>query len=75
MAHATDGDAILAVLRGASVLGIHLADAADVYSWGLTREFAAVRAACRAHLAAVGVRRADSATHDPLIQPSSEGYR
>lgn len=59
MARSTDGDGILAVLHGASVLGIHLADAADVYSWGLTREFAEIRAACGAHIAAAVSPRAD----------------
>ena len=52
MAGSTVGDGILEVLHGASILGLSLADAADVYSWGLTREFAAVRAAWCAQIAA-----------------------
>ncbi len=57
MGRSTDGDGILEVLRGASILGLSLADAAGVYSWGLTREFAAVRAACCAQIAAAAEPR------------------
>jgi hypothetical protein len=54
-----DPDGMLAALHRASVLGVQLVDAADVYAWGLTREFAAVRAACCAHMAAAAAKRAD----------------
>jgi hypothetical protein len=78
MARSTDGDGILAVLHGASVLGIHLADAADVYSWGLTREFAEIRAACCARIAAAASPRADrgpvTSSRSPLLKVLSDDH-
>ncbi len=56
MHYAADPDGVLAALRSASALGAHIVDAADVYAWGLTRELAAVRAACCARIAATAGR-------------------
>lgn len=69
MDRAGDSDGMLVALRGASVLGIQLVDAADVYAWGLTREFAALRAVCCARL---GSTSAGHANRPPA--PSSRTY-
>ena len=37
-----NADQMLTALRRAVMLGVDLADAADIYAWGLTRDFAAV---------------------------------
>ncbi len=59
MCYAAHRDGMLAALHSASILGVHIVDAADVYAWGLTREFAALRAACCARMAAAAAGRDD----------------
>ena len=55
-----DANQVLMALRRAVMLGVDLADAADIYAWGLTREFGAVRTA---------VLR--DAVEDPCLLPSN----
>ena len=43
---------MLATLYRVSMLGVHLVDAAEVYAWGLTREFDTVGAAWSTRLVA-----------------------
>ena len=61
-----NADQVLMALRRAVMLGVDLADTADIYAWGLTGEFAAVRAAASAHVAAAADYRPASSWHTPL---------
>lgn len=64
-----NADQMLTALRRAVMLGVDLADAADIYAWGLTREFGPVRTAASAHVAAAAERadyRPAPSWHTPL---------
>ena len=61
-----DADGLLVALRRASALGIELVDAADVYAWGLTREFAAVRAACSARIVSAAAEQVAGRSAPPV---------
>ncbi len=51
-----------ATLQRVLTLGVHLLDTADMYTWGLHREFAAFRTTYAAQLAA--------AAEEPIVTPS-----
>ena len=69
MDSSAEPDGIYALLRRAVAVGVHLVDAADVFSWGVTREFAALRAACCAHIAAVGAGGPEHRPAPVRVQP------